>query len=565
MLTPRLLAASACFVLTATLVGPAIAQNEPKGVGSFALPGVDRVHYAPPLKRNVAVAWSAGYGYTEGVLHDGDAHHRVVGTFAAGLAPVEWLGIAARYDLRYDRHSSNSGSDKGIASQSSYLLQAGGKLGPTFHLGGETVVWIPSGTTQTKAFDGTSLDMNLLATFLPTSGRYTLSGRAGFRLDNSRKAVGSAADRMSRADRLALNLNDNNALLLGGAVSWRLAPVELLGEWTWDVQVGHTAPSALESPMRLVAGVRWPFTRIASLQGLLGVSPSQRPAVQPSAPLVVVEPRFWINVGFALRWPWEDVAAVFAPPKGPRRSAIEGQVVDLTGKPIVNAEVKVADSSAPGTRTDAQGRFRLNDVELGPRRLSVCAPGWLCQTVPLTVGERANPPVPVAMRPLATTLRGVVLAANGEPVVGAKVWVGKGERGVQTTTDVQGRYELSELPLGEQVLKITAEGWDEHIQPIQLSALSAPVLTELKRPLPEGQIRGQVRSFGGKAITATIRIEPIGRELRTDSNGQFTSDIPPGDYQVTVQASGHHPQTRPVRVEHNGVTVLVIDLDRKRQ
>lgn len=565
MLTPRWLTASVCFALMATIVYPAIAQNAPKGIGAYALPGVDRMRYAPPLQKNLAATWSAEYGYTEGVLKDGDSHHRGLGTFAAGLAPVEWLSLAARYELRYDHHIGDNGSDHGIAGKSTYLIQAGAKLGPNLHLGGETVAWIPSGTTQNKALRGTSVDLNLLATYLPSSGPYTLSGRAGFRLDNSRKAVGTDADRMSRADRLALNINDNNAVLLGAAVSWKLAPVELLGEWTWDIQVGHTAPNALESPMRLVAGIRWPFSRIASLQALLGVSPSQRPAIEPSAPLVVVEPRFWMNIGIALRLPWETVVASFALSTKPRRSTIEGQVAGPTGKPIANAEVKVVDSPTPGTRTDSQGRFRLNEVEVGPRRLSVCAPGWQCQIVPLTVQERVSPTVPVAMQPSSTTLRGVVLAANGEPVAGAKVWVGKGEHGAQTTTDALGRYEFPELPLGEQVLKITAEGWGEHIQPIQLAASSVPVTTELKRPLPEGQVRGQVRSFGDNAVTATIRIEPIGRQLRTDAKGRFTADIPPGDYQVTVQASGHHPQTRPVRVEHNGVTVLVIDLYRKRQ
>jgi hypothetical protein len=551
------------MVLSSLALSTAFAQPAPKGVGLSALPGIDRVRYAPPLERNLAIAWSAGYGYTEGVLHDGDSHDRAQGSFAASLTPWEWLAFGAKWDLRYDHHSGKSGSDKGIAGQSIYFFQAGGQVGSTLHLGGEAAFWIPGGITQGKALGGTSPELSLLATYLPKSSPLTLSARGGFRLDNSRKAVGAAADNMSRADRLALGINDNNALLLGVAIAWRVAPLELLGEWDWDLQVGRTAPKAFDSPMRLVAGARWPISRIVALQGLLGVSPSGRPPVDPGAPLVVIEPRFWVNLGVAVRLPWETVVASLSPPTGPRRSNIEGKVVDTAGKPIAGAEVKVLDSPATSARTDAQGGFRLIAVEVGARRLAVCAPGWQCQTVALTVSERGNQPTRVAMQPSSTTLSGAVLTPSGEPIANAKVWVGTGDHGLQTATDREGRYELPSVPLGGQVLKITAEGWGEHVQPIQLTVAGARLVTELKRPLPEGQIRGQVRSFGDKSLTASIRIEPIGLQIKTDAKGQFTVDVPPGDYRVTVQAPGHYAQTRPARVEHNGVTVLVVDLYRK--
>jgi hypothetical protein len=559
------LVAATWAIMAGALIEPVLGQSQTAGPGAYALPGFDRVRCAPPFDKNLAVIWSAGYGYTEGVLEENDSHNRLQTQFGAALVPAPWLAAAARYDLRYDWHWVDGERDRGIAGQSTYVVQAGTQAMRALNVGGEAVVWLPSGLTQSKTLHAMSLDLNALATYLPNSSPLILSGRAGFRLDNSRYATGSDADRMSRADRLALGESDANALLLGAAIAWQLPAVAILGEWTWDVLVGSRAPKLLESPLRLEAGVHWPFSRYASLRGLLGVCPGARPPIAARGPLIPVEPRFWMTVGISFRLPWTAVLHTFSPQSGPRKADIAGKITDISGKPLAGAEVKLLDSPGLSTRTDAQGRFRLTAVPAGAHRLSVCAQRMQCQSVPLAVAERANPPVSVGLEPSVVTVSGVVLAPSGEPVAGATVRVGKGEGRRETITDAQGRYRFEDVPVGQEELTISATGWEEYTTSIRLTAASAPFASELRRPLPDGQIRGQVRSLGGARLSAAVSIEPLGQTLRTDAKGQFTVDVPPGDYQITVQAPGHHPQTKPVHVEHHGVTVLVIDLYRKRR
>jgi hypothetical protein len=82
--------------------------------------------------------------------------------------------------------------------------------------------------------------------------------------------------------------------------------------------------------------------------------------------------------------------------------------------------------------------------------------------------------------------------------------------------------------------------------------------------LPPGQIRGRVRSLRGPALRAEIEIAPLGLQTQSEADGSFAIDVAPGDYEVTVRAKGHVAQTRTATVEQNGVTILVIDLERTR-
>lgn len=101
----------------------------------------------------------------------------------------------------------------------------------------------------------------------------------------------------------------------------------------------------------------------------------------------------------------------------------------------------------------------------------------------------------------------------------------------------------------------------------------APAKTEEVKPseqepeapeTPAGQLRGLIRSWKGQGLRATIRVEPLGVEAQTDEEGAFALDVPPGAYQVQIVTKGFRTQTRDVRIEENGVTVLNADLRRER-
>jgi hypothetical protein len=174
-------------------------------------------------------------------------------------------------------------------------------------------------------------------------------------------------------------------------------------------------------------------------------------------------------------------------------------------------------------------------------------------------------PEKVAAKPARVVLDGIIHAPGGAPIENAKVVVGEGEAMRETTSNREGRFTLSGVPAGPLTLRVSAEGWGERQVAVDAGKEGPIALdVELRRPLPEGQIRGQVSGFDGRPIAAAVRVEPIGLEIKSSARGAFEVDVPPGDYEVLVSAPGYAEQRRPARVEQNGVTVLVVNLQREK-
>jgi hypothetical protein len=137
-----------------------------------------------------------------------------------------------------------------------------------------------------------------------------------------------------------------------------------------------------------------------------------------------------------------------------------------------------------------------------------------------------------------------------------------------------GRFTLTGAVPGPATVTATAPGFRPYSHTLSLQAGKPATLNLiLERELPSGQIRGTVRSFDGRPLTANVRLQSRQPEATSEAEaptekrsdgGAFTFDVPPGRYRVTIGSPGHEPQTRMVEVEENGVTVLNVDLRRER-
>jgi uncharacterized membrane protein len=291
------------------------------------------------------------------------------------------------------------------------------------------------------------------------------------------------------------------------------------------------------------------------------VSPSSRPAVAPTIPLVQVEPRFRLVLGLGVRFPAEDEAEP-GPVVEPEvaRVAVRGIIVGRDGAGVAGATVRVAGAEG---ETDASGLFELAEVPVGTHQLRVTAPGHVEAVQQITVTEEgAGPEVRVALTPAIGTIRGRILRPDGAPLDGATVRYGEHE----TMTDGSGRFELRDVPMGQGQITVEALGFVTGTSAVDVAAGGeAEVEVSLERALPAGQIRGQVLSFDGTPVAqARIRVEGSDIELTTGDDGQFQTDVPPGDYTVVIEADQHVGQRRRVTVEEMGVTVINVDLRRRR-
>ncbi|MGB0678208.1 MAG: carboxypeptidase regulatory-like domain-containing protein [Polyangiales bacterium] len=194
-------------------------------------------------------------------------------------------------------------------------------------------------------------------------------------------------------------------------------------------------------------------------------------------------------------------------------------------------------------------------------------------------GRKPATPKPVSTEPKATPVKpdapdapapgsvaGVVQDAEGQPLAGARVVVVGHDPAIETTSDEAGRYTLQNVKPGKVQLRVEAEGYEPFTIEVEVSAGGSieTKTAQLTPKPPEGQIRGLVRSFSGKAVRARIRIEPSGAQVETDADGRFEIDVAPGKYEVIIQARGYVDQRRRVVVPKEGVTVLNADLRRGR-
>ncbi len=176
--------------------------------------------------------------------------------------------------------------------------------------------------------------------------------------------------------------------------------------------------------------------------------------------------------------------------------------------------------------------------------------------------EPAPPAKPRLEAPAAlASLEVRVTTLEGYPLSDATVELLQGEAVLGVPHGELERYGLERVAPGEAVLRVSAARLSTHTQPIVLRA-GAPLVVDVKLApaLPTGQVRGLVRSFSGAGLRARVRIEPLGKETQTDAGGTFQLDVPPGTYEVVVEAAGHAAQRRQVRVQEDGVVILNADL-----
>jgi hypothetical protein len=268
---------------------------------------------------------------------------------------------------------------------------------------------------------------------------------------------------------------------------------------------------------------------------------------------------------------------LFAMPLGPATASVEWSwdIPSGSGKPPVGtapmrfrvaAQRVVAERYVPGIELGISPSAR-GDAELLARiepRFWAAATIALLFDAPAPVARRALQTVPEVLppaEPLSVALR--VVDSTGEPVAAARIKLGSETESLETQTNGEG-VALIVLPAeGAQQLSIEAEGFEPYAAEISSASPPSAWSVTLARVLPEGEIKGKVRSLrGGRPLRARVVVQPLGLVVETDDQGNFVTAVPPGQYALEISAEGHEPQERPAQVEKLGVTILVVDLRR---
>ena len=164
--------------------------------------------------------------------------------------------------------------------------------------------------------------------------------------------------------------------------------------------------------------------------------------------------------------------------------------------------------------------------------------------------------------PTTGTVELTVTGEGGAPLAGVTVELQPAEGSPRTaTTGEDGRAVFDDVPGGAATATLRHPEHQEATRAIEaVPGETARAEASLDKLLPPGQLRGVVRAFNGKPLAARLTIAPLGTTVQADARGEFEIDLPPGSYEVEVEASGFKPQTRSIVIQQDEVVILNVDL-----
>lgn len=495
----------ACALLTAAtvLLWCLPAQGQDLSGDQRARPGLYRVGAPQPGKTGrLALAGGLSGGVTEALSSGDAAHARVAGSAAVSLDASSFFNLGASVSGRYDRHARDEhGTDDGFLAEPELSARLTARLGRV-GLGAELAGFVPGGPDFSTSLSGLSADGKLL--LRAPLGAAVVAGYAGYRFDRTAEGAGKVRQLRS-GDRSALGVSDFDAILLGIAGAYPIGEALLFGEVT--AQALLDSPKLSASPTHVTLGVRQPIaSRGLSAEVVLDTLVSARPDTPLGEPLFPIEPRATLRFGLSYRF------GEGAPP------ARSGPAKSLPQRP----EALVAPPAAPVVQS-AKVELALFDERGQPLSHA---------RVIITPAEPSPDPEPKPVGPLAEISPGL--------------------------------YRADALPAGRVRLHIEADGFHAIDRDLEVRP-GEPVQLQVRAEVatPPGQVRGLVRSYGGKPLAATVRIEPGGIEATTDADGFFQLDVAPGQYEVVIEAPGYASQRRIAKVEQQGVVIVNADLARR--
>lgn len=271
----------------------------------------------------------------------------------------------------------------------------------------------------------------------------------------------------------------------------------------------------------------------------------------------------------------EPVTVVLAP-----AGRVTGTVLGPDREPVAGAEVEIGpddpdERARRGSRdrTDAEGRFALEDVPAGTVALTVRAPAYLEYRLAdheVTPGEPDDPLEIVLER--GAVVHGTLTAAGGEPVPGASVRVlsrqetrrGDLRPGSEVQTDAEGGFRVEGVPPGPASV-IARRGKHHHVER-KIEVRPGDQRVDLVFG-PGYTVSGRVVDGGGRPVAdARVGLQPLGyladADEATTDDGRFTyHDVPAGRYEVAAWRRGFAAATSdPFEVDDRDVEGVVVEM-----
>ena len=209
------------------------------------------------------------------------------------------------------------------------------------------------------------------------------------------------------------------------------------------------------------------------------------------------------------------------------------------------------------TTTTEDGLYYFVSLDVGTWLLKFQKDGYLSvgpEQVPLasdTIGEVKV----ITLRNENSIVKGTVSLKGSSSFLGVNVLLKNSSDGTtfSTTTDIEGRYVISNVKPGSYELVLSKEGYSSTtMKDIHVDKGTTKVIDEISLDIAVTSIRGQVSlelrtDFSGALVTATSISNPdVIYSAITNSQGVFTfAKMYSGEYQIVVSCNGYSSITLP--------------------
>ncbi len=263
----------------------------------------------------------------------------------------------------------------------------------------------------------------------------------------------------------------------------------------------------------------------------------------------------------------------------PAGLSVSGQVVDAEGRALADAAILLCYSifalerREEVTRSDSQGRFRVEHLQAGRALTAVGASGLPASIHWVQAGKTEEELIRLQVGGSEASLQGVVRAFDGSPIAGARIQVGAstlatdGSTSLPPSTAVSGKggsFSLASVQIGAAIpIWVRAVGTAPWHRVLNLAAgESVEIQVELG---PGATLRGRVDDGLGRPIHRALisitspRIHPVsqrsprwaGGDAWTDAGGRFEiRHLVPGEASLLARHSEHRALEQTMNFQH---------------
>jgi hypothetical protein len=235
---------------------------------------------------------------------------------------------------------------------------------------------------------------------------------------------------------------------------------------------------------------------------------------------------------------------------------VTGSVVNGGGTGLSGATVTAAGLT---TSTAADGSYALNDLPAGQTTIQASLTGFQSGSTTVTVVAAATTAAPaITLASGSGSITGNVKSTSGAAIAGASVGFGGGT----ATTDANGNYTLTGVPVGTVQLVASASGFQSVTQSVTVSGGATSTANFTLAPgASTGSITGKITNASSGAIVTGATISWSGGSTTSNTSGIYTlTNVTAGTQNITAVKTGYLPRTLAVGVTGGATSTLNIPI-----